>query len=409
MHVLFLHQNFPGQFGPIAARLARDGHRVSFVTRKEAGTAQGIERIHYEPRGGATARTHQISRTFENLVWHSHAAYEALKSRPDVVPDLVVGHSGYVSTVLFRELYRCPIVNYFEYFYHPHNSDLDFRPDVAPAEEDRLRSYFRNAAILVDLDECDLGYAPTQWQRDQLPGLFHSKVRVIFDGVDTELWKPRPRSGGERKAGRFVVPAGIPIVTYVARGFESIRGFDVFMKTAKRIYQRRPDVRFVVVGQDKIFYGGDEKRTGGKSYKEWVLFQDDYDLSKFAFLGYLPTPALAELLAFTDVHVYLTVPFVLSWSLINALACGATVVASRTAPVCEVIEDGRNGLLADFFDAEGLADLACRVLDRPEQFRHLGANAVDLVRKKYSADVCLPQIQQLFVDAAAVRQNSPSA
>jgi glycosyltransferase involved in cell wall biosynthesis len=404
MHVLFLHQNFPGQFGPIATRLVRDGHRVTFVCRKETSPAKEIERIHYEPRGGATARTHYFSRTLENVVWHSHAAYEALKARPDLVPDLVVGHAGYVSTVLFRELYRCPIVNYFEYYYHTRNSDLDFRPDAPPAEQDKLRAHFRNAAILVDLANCDLGYSPTRWQRDQLPALFHSKIRVNFDGVDTELWKPRPRPSGERKAGRFVIPEGIPIVTYVARGFESIRGFDVFMKTAKRIYQRRPEVRFVVVGQDKIFYGGDEKRTGGKSYKEWVLAQDDYDLSKFAFLGYLPTPALAELLAVTDVHIYLTVPFVLSWSLIDALACGATVVASGTAPVREVIEHGVTGLLADFFDADGLADLACNVLDRPEEFRHLGANATDLVRKKYSSDVCLPQLQQLFADAAAARQ-----
>ena len=404
MHVLFLHQNFPAQFGLIAAQLAREGHRVTYVSRQEAGVAHGIERVRYDLRGGATARTHYGGRSFENLVWHSHAVYDALKARPDIVPDLVVGHSGYVSTVLLRELYRCPIVNYFEYYYHNRNSDLDFRPESLPAEEDRLRSYFRNATLLVDLVNCDLGYAPTQWQRDQLPEMFHPKVRVIFDGVDTNMWKPRPRSTGQRRAGRYVIPAGPRLVTYVSRGLESIRGFDIFMKTAKKIYQRLPDVRFVVVGQDKVFYGSDERRTGGLTYKQWVLSQDEYDMSKFAFVGYLPTPALAELLAQTDLHIYLTVPFVLSWSLMDALASGAPVVASRTAPVCEMIEHGQNGLLADFFDTDALADLACGVLQKPADYEPMRANAAEFIRRNYSLDVCLPQMRQLYDEAMALQR-----
>jgi glycosyltransferase involved in cell wall biosynthesis len=404
MHVLFLHQNFPAQFGMIAGEMARDGHRVTFVSRKEAGTVDGIVRIPYEPRGGATAATHYGSRTFENMVWHSHAVHDTLRARPDIVPDLIVGHAGYVSTVLLRELYRCPIVNYFEYFYHSKNSDLDFRPDMPTTEEDRLRTHFRNAALLVDLVNCDLGYAPTRWQRDRLPPLFHSKVGAIFDGVDTTLWKPLPRSSGERRAGRITIPAGVRVVTYVARGFEAMRGFDIFMKVAKRISQRLPDVRFVVVGQDKVCYGGDEKWTGGRTYKQWVLDQDAYDLSKFAFVGVLPPAELAQLLAVADLHLYFTVPFVLSWSLMDALACGATIVASDTAPVREMIEHGSNGLLADFFDVDGLAELACAVLEKPDEYRHLGANAAESIRRNYSLEVCLPLVRQLFADAAAAYQ-----
>src|SRR5262249_24698151 len=152
-----------------------------------------------------------------NLVWHSHAVYDALKVRTDIVPDLIVGQAGYVSTVLLRELYDCPIVNYFEYYYHTRNSDLDFRPEAPPAEEDRLRSHFRNGALLVDLVNCDLGYTPTCWHRAQLPSLFHSKVRLIFDGVDTKLWRPQPAlrpSGRPRQAGECVIPAGVKLVTY---------------------------------------------------------------------------------------------------------------------------------------------------------------------------------------------------
>ena len=151
------------------------------------------------------------------------------------------------------------------------------------------------------------------------------------------------------------------VVTYVSRGMESIRGFDIFMKMAKLLGERRKDVGFIIVGQDRVCYGGDQDVIGNRTFKEWVLAQDQYDLSRFQFTGLMPTPLLAELFAVSDLHVYLTVPFVLSWSLMDALACGTTVLASDTAPVREMIEHGKNGLLVDFFDIEGMANLASQV------------------------------------------------
>jgi glycosyltransferase involved in cell wall biosynthesis len=409
MHVLYLHQNFPAQFGPAAAHLVgRGGDRVTFVSNTAAGRIAGVERIAYQPGGGATARTHYCSRTFENAVWHGLAAYEALRARPDVRPDLVVAHSGFLSTLPLRELYDCPIINYFEYFYHAHGSDLDFRPDVPVEPIDRVRARFRNATLLLDLHNCDLGYSPTHWQRDRLPALFHPKLRVIFDGIDTQLWRPPPRRPVRpRQAGKLTVPEDVKLVTYVSRGLESMRGFDVFMRLAKVLCDRRPDVRFLVVGQDRVCYGGDAKRTGGQSFKEWVLAQDTYDLSRFTFTGLLPPGELAQVFAVSDLHIYLTVPFVLSWSLLNALACGALVLASGTAPVREVVEDGRNGLLADFFDVDGLADRACRALDAPAEFEPLRRAAVETVRERYSLEVCLPQQLRLYEEALGRRHEPP--
>ncbi len=395
MHVLFIHQNFPAQFGHVAAYLARNhGFRCTFVSQKPPDHGGDIARIQYHVKGGATERTHYCSRTFENAVWHSQAVYEALCSRPDVKPDLVVAHSGFLSSVFLRELYDCPFVNYFEYFYHTTGSDMDFRPDFRAPEAARLRARARNATLLLDLENCDAGYSPTCWQRERLPPLFRDKVRVIFDGIDTDLWKPLP--GAARAVGARPVPPEMKLVTYVARGLESMRGFDIFMKAAKKLCDRRRDVLFVVVGEDRVCYGGDLEFTGGKSFKEWVLAQDAYDLSRFVFTGLMPTPQLAQLLAVTDLHVYLTVPFVLSWSLMDALACGATVLASDTPPVREMIEPGKNGLLFDFFDVDGLADAAIRVLDAPQEHRPLGQAGVALVRERYSLDVCLPQMLALY-------------
>lgn len=398
MHILFVHKTFPAQFGHIARHLiSKHGFRATFVSQAPPRTVDGIECVQYHLRSGATEQTHYCSRTFENGVWHAHAVYEALRARPDIRPDLIVGHSGFGSTIFLRELYDAPIVNYFEYFYRAHESDMDFRPDYPSQEIDMLRAYTRNAMLLLDLENCTLGYSPTRWQRDRLPGRYHDKVHVVFDGIDTDFWRPRP-DAARQVAGR-AVPEGTKIVTYAARGMESIRGFDIFMKMAARLCERRRDVVFIVAGQDKVCYGGDDKITGTTSFKDWVLSQGCYDLSRFMFVGFVPPQTLVELFSISDLHVYLTVPFVLSWSLLDALACGATVLASKTPPVEEVIDNGRNGLLVDFFDIDGLVAAAERVLGAPGDYKHLGRNGMELVQSHYSLEVCQAQMLELYQSA----------
>src|SRR5262245_6462723 len=216
MHVVFVHQNFPAQFGHVGAYLAKHkGFRCTFVTQRPPGTSDGIERIQYKLKGGATKATHYCSRTYENAVWHSHGVYEALEKRPDIRPDLIVAHSGFGSTIFLRELYDIPIINYFEYYYHSKGSDIDFRPEFPTMKINLLRSHTKNAMILQDLDNCDVGYSPTTWQRNRLPKLFHERVRVIFDGIDTAIWKPEanlPRVIGDKK-----IPDHLKVITYVSR------------------------------------------------------------------------------------------------------------------------------------------------------------------------------------------------
>lgn len=399
MHILFVHQNFPAQFGPFAFRLAKmPGYQCTFVSQKLEGVFRGVRCIKYATKSGATTQNHYCSRTFENAVWHAAGVYDALAAVPDIRPDLIVGHSGFGSTLYLRDLYPgVPIINLFEYFYRVTNSDLDFRPEFPPRPIDRLRARTRNAMILLDLDNCDVGYCPTEWQRSRMPAEYQHKLRTAFDGIDTDLWKPD--RAAPRRIGGLDIPAGTKIVTYVSRGMEAMRGFDVFMKVAKRIADRRPDVVFAVVGQDRVCYGGDEKFTGGKTFKEWVLGKDDYDLSRFVFTGLLTEPDLARLLAVSDLHIYLTVPFVLSWSLFDALACGVTVLASDTAPVRELVTHEKTGLLVPFFDIDGFTETANKVLNGPDAYRPLGEAGMKLVREKYGLDVCLQQFLKLCEDA----------
>lgn len=406
MHVLFVHKNFPAQFGHIASYLARrKGFRCTFVSELPPATIGGVRRIQYKKAGGAKDSTHHCSRTFENCVWHAHAIYETMKTHSEIRPDLVVGHSGHGPTCFLADLYDCPIVSYFEYYYHATNSDLDFRPEYRPRELDVLRARTRNAMILLDLRTCAVGYSPTNWQRSLLPQEYQFKIETIFDGIDTEFWR---RRGVPRRIGDRQIPAGTRVVTYVSRGFESMRGFDVFMKVAKRICDARPDVLFVCVGSDRICYGGDSRHIKASSFREHVLAQDDYDLDRFVFTGRIRPAELVQILSLSDLHIYLTVPFVLSWSMMNALACGCTVLASDTAPVREMIEHQRNGLLAGFFDVDGLTQLALQVLDDPEAYRPLGEAGIEMIRDRYSLAKKLPEMLALYERAVSGSTQGPA-
>jgi glycosyltransferase involved in cell wall biosynthesis len=417
MHVLYVHQNFPAQFGHIARHLVdKLNWKCSFVSQTSGGTVGGINKIEYKTTGGATKQNHFCSRTFENTVWHCDAVYRAMKARPDIRPDLIVGHSGFGSTLFLRELYpTVPILNFFEYYYLPHDpdSDMDFRKDLGwPTSEMKyLRSRCRNAMILLDLQNCEAAYTPTEFQKSRFPDNYLNKLETIFDGVDRSVYhgyeetlRPPPESRGMRRIAGVDVPSHTRVVTYVSRGFESMRGFDMFMKTAKRIYEQFPDVIFIVVGSDKIAYGGDEEfLSPHATFKQWTLAQQQYDLSKFRFVGRLTPPDLGRTLASGDLHIYLTVPFVLSWSMMDAMSCGAVVLGSDTAPVREMIRDGENGLLADFFDADALAAKALTALRDPAGSRALGRAAETTIIERYSLEAVLPKMLALYERAAAVK------
>jgi glycosyltransferase involved in cell wall biosynthesis len=418
---MYVHQNFPAQFGHIAAHLVqKHGWKCTFLTQAIAGGSEGgIERIQYKLAGGATKSNHFCSRTFENNIWHCDGVFRALRNRADIKPDLIVGHSGFGSTLFLRELYPdVPVVNFFEYYYHPHDpdSDMDFRKDLGwqIPEIKYLRSRCRNAMIMLDLHNCQIGYAPTKFQGSKLPAEYQYKLRTIFDGVDRTVYHghneglrpPVAQRVARTLAGVDIAPE-TRVITYCSRGFESMRGFDIFMRSAKLICQQYPNVQILVIGTDRIAYGGDESYTGGKSFKDWVLSQDQYDLEKIKFVGRINPIELGRVLAATDLHIYLTVPFVLSWSMMDAMSCGAVLLGSATSPVKEMVRDGENGLLADFFKPEEFAEKAVKVLQNPDEFRPLGRAAEETIKANYSLEAVLPQMLQMYEDARKMPTEPP--
>lgn len=406
MHVLFLHQAFPAQFGRLGLELnKRYGWKCSFLIEDLSScptpTVEMLQRLEIQrlPLSDEfrKERLTPWPKAFGRHLQLCQAVFHAVRARTDLKPDLIVGHDGLGPALFLPELLSCPIVNYCEYYFAQRRRDISYRIDLPPAEPAEFYPRSINAATLVNLAAFSWGYAPTHWQRQTFPKHFQHKIEVHFDGIDTELYRPRrlPRTF----AGRSI-PDDHRLVTFVARGLESMRGFDLFMRVAQRIARERSDVLFAVVGQDRSYYGWDRLHTGQPSFKQWVLNQMSYDPSRFIFVEHLQPDQLADLLCISDLHLYLTVPFVLSWSLFNALACGCVVLGSDVPPVRELISPGVNGLTEPLFDTDRQAETALRVLADPAAFRPLGEAGRQLIAEKYSLEVSIPELKDYFERAA---------
>jgi glycosyltransferase involved in cell wall biosynthesis len=408
MHVLFIHRSFPGQFRYVAPLLARRyGWKCTFLTTDgQVESPAGVRKLIYRPSDEVLA-DHPIAAGVTGTLSHAVGVYEALRDRPDVRPELVVSHGSFGSSLFLPHIYDSPIVNFFEYFYRAVGQDLGYRPEQSVGEDLLLRYRANNAMSLLDLENCDAAWCPTQHQKGLMPAAYRHKVEVVHDGIDTDAFR-RDASAARRLPDGTEINRETRIVTYVARGFEMLRGFDIFMRTAKRIYQQFPDVVFVVAGSDGIVYGSEAQCGGQASFRERVLNEDHYDLSRFRFVGKLPHAALTRLLSISDLHVYLTVPFFTSWSVLEAMSGGCVVLASDQACVREYLCDGENGLLCDFFDVEGLARRAVDVLKDPAAYRPLGEAARRTIEATYSIDVTLPKIKAMFERIAAMGPRTPS-
>ncbi|NJO40341.1 MAG: glycosyltransferase [Cyanobacteria bacterium CRU_2_1] len=395
MRILFLHPNFPAQFRHLASVLAQDpNHQVVFGTAREEGKMPGVFKAIYKPSRDAAPQTHHYVRPLEGAVLTGQAMYRVGQKLMEqgFVPDIIYGHSGWGPTLFMKDLFpKSQLLCYFEWFYRSHGSDCNFDPDDPMGIDDELRVRVKNAPILLDLYGCDRGLSPTQWQRQQFSPEFQSKITVMHDGVDTEFFQPKPGS-------KLVLPSidldlshVDELITYVGRGMEPYRGFPQFMRSVVLIQKRRPNCHVVVVGEDRVCYG--RQLPDDKTYKQLMLeeLSSSLDLSRLHFTGRLPYDHYLQVLQASSVHVYLTYPFVLSWSMLESLSAGCLVLASNTAPVTEVIRDGENGLLVDFFSPETIADRVDEALDDRDRMAAIRSNARDTILQNYDLAKLLPQ------------------
>jgi glycosyltransferase involved in cell wall biosynthesis len=392
MNWLFIHQNFPGQYAHVARYLVENGHRVVCITGQSGATIDGVRRISYTP-AAVSATTHEELREIDMALRNGlivAQTCEVLRSE-GFLPDLVIGHNGWGEILYIKDVWpQVPLLAYFEFFYRPTGSDVDFDPEfpAPPNIARRLRS--RNAVNHVGLDAADWGQTATRWQRDQYPQRYWDCISVIHEGVDTDLVRPDPSARIWLRSG-LAFAYGDEMITYCARNLEPYRGFHTFMRALPKVLRARPKAQALILGGDGVSYG--RAPAVAASWRQELLRELDGELDpdRVHFLGHLPFRQYLTVLQLSAVHVYLTYPFVLSWSLIEALAAGCLVIGSRNPPVEEVVTDGENGWLVDFFDADGLADRIDEALRGGD-----AVNRVRLAARRRSIDefdlkrICLP-------------------
>lgn len=407
MNFLFVHQNFPGQFKFLAPALAaQSGNTVLAMTMREKVSSfsdwQGVRLVPVRLARRQAAGTHPWLTDFEAKLIRAEACLNAAMQlkQQGFAPDVIIAHPGWGESLFLKDVWpQARLGVYSEFFYHAEGADYGFDPEFPPVEPvfsaSRLR--LKNINMQLHFGMADAGISPTLWQADTFPEPFRKKISVIHDGIDTRTVRPDSSASlslALSDGGAVRLSVGDEIVTFVNRNLEPYRGYHIFMRALPEILKSRPHARVILVGGDGVSYG--PAPVDGRSWRN--IFRDEVkmlisaaDWQRVHFIGRVDYATLIQLFQIAAVHVYLTYPFVLSWSLLEAMSAGCAVVGSDTEPVREVVTDGVTGRLVNFFDAKGLAEAVCSLLADPDERKRLGSNARRLIVNQYDLHkVCLP-------------------
>lgn len=397
MKIVFVHQNFPGQFGRLANALVKEGHEVVALGITKTCSLPGVKYFAYDPVEGP--EDPQFENRFSPVVPRLRRAYGAAHRARELAekgfqPDVVVVNTGWGENLFLKDVWpEARHVAYFEYYYAAKGQDLDFDPEFPVTDAETIwRLRIKNAMQLGALDAADLAVAPTQYQRDTFPPYLRDRVAVIHDGIDAQHLKPIPGISVQLGENGPKLSRDIPVITYVARNIEPMRGSHVVFRSLPDLLDIDPQVRVVVIGGSGTSYSAHapEGKTWFEVFRERVPRPVDW--SRVHFMGRLPYDHFIKVLQISSAHLYLTYPFVLSWSLIESMALGCRIVASDTDPVREVVKDGVNGRLFPFFDEKALAEQVRKTLIDTDKAAEMAAEARKIALEKYDFQtVCLPQ------------------
>jgi glycosyltransferase involved in cell wall biosynthesis len=403
MKYLFIHQNFPGQYRHVVRYLAdQPGNQVYFITQPNENSMAGVYKVSYPKDQRGPVNCHAYAVEIDRAIYTGASVAEICRGLREqgFRPDLIVGHSGWGETLFIKDVFPdVPLLANFEFFYHPQGVDVGFDPEFVSIFSDPSRLRARNGVILMAFQGADWGHSATQWQRSLHPSEMRSRISVLHEGVDTDIACPNLKASFTVPASGRALTRRDEVVTYVARNLEPYRGFHIFMRALPQLLRRRKRAQVVIVGGDGVSYGAPPPPRS--SFRDMMLQElgTKLDLERVHFVGMLDYHTYLNLLQVSSVHVYLTYPFVLSWSLIEAMACGCLIVASDTPPVLEVLQDGGNALTVDFFAYKRLAQRIEAALDQPEQMKALRKAARTTAVGQFDLQrVLLPRWNALFDD-----------
>jgi len=401
MRLLFIHQNFPGQFKFLAPALAADpANDVVAMTMQDSPVRewQGVKLVRYAAAKGSTPNIHPWLIDFETKVIRAEACFRAalrLKEQ-GFSPEAIVAHPGWGESLFLKDVWpKAKLGIYCEFFYRLVGADMNFDPEFPhedPGEVCRLR--LKNLNSLLHFEIADAGISPTFWQASTFPEPFRSKITVVHDGIDTDAIAPNPNIGLTLNKS-LALTRSDEVITFVNRNLEPYRGYHIFMRSLPEILKRHRHAHVMLVGGDDVSYGA--KPESSQKWRDIFANEvhpriPDESWARVHFLGNVPYNIFIALLQISTVHVYLTYPFVLSWSLLEAMSTGCAIVASDTAPVREAIRHDETGRLVDFFDIPSIANAVCSLLDDPPTRARLGQNARAFARENYDLKtVCLPR------------------
>lgn len=405
MNILIIHQNFPGQFKHLAPALVAQGHEVTALVLKklEQTLWQGVRLVSYGVQRGTTPQVHPWVSDFETKVIRAEACTRKCFElrQQGYSPDLIIAHPGWGESMFIKEVWpQAKLAIYCEFFYQARGSDVGFDPEF-PVEDPQgsaCRLQLKNLNNLLHFQIADAGISPTHWQAGTFPEPFRSKITVVHDGIDTQAICPNPQvSLGMRSThgDPIRLTKDDEVITFVNRNLEPYRGYHVFMRALPELLKRRPRARVLVVGGDDVSYGA--RPPQGQKWKDLFAQEvrpriSDADWSRVHFLGHIPYPQFIALLQLSTVHLYLTYPFVLSWSLLEAMSAGCAILASRTPPLLEAIEHDVTGRLVDFFDVDAWVQNIDALLSDRQARETLGRNARAFAQSHYDLNtICLPQ------------------
>ncbi|WP_338401818.1 glycosyltransferase [Vreelandella salicampi] len=393
MRVLFMHPNFPGQFQHLAPALQAQGADVRAISFSSAAKTSPIETVHVSYLRGHPQGLDPWVQPLDSKIIRGRSAAAVLNAWCDEewIPDLIIGHTGWGDMLNLRDIFPSSrILGWFEFYYHARGLDLDFDPEFPPEEALRTKVRLKNLWPLWMLEEVDLGVCPTRFQRDTHPHRYHDKLRVVHEGIDTQRFVPNADITVTLGEG-LTLTRQDEVVTFFNRDLEPYRGYHVFMRALPALLRKHPNAHVLIVGGDGVSYGAP---PAAGNWKQYFLdeVREALDPRRVHFLGRVPHQTLIGLMQLSRAHVYLTYPFVLSWSLLEAMSCGAPVIGSDTAPVREVITHDDNGLLVDFFVHEGLVEQVSFALKNPEKMQQVGQRARQHIVEHYDLKtVCFPQ------------------
>lgn len=406
MKILFVHQNFPGQFLYLAPALQARGHECRALTDSVNKRESKIPTVRYRHDVPAPdPKATRLGRNFTQMTDRGITVARAcllLRDKHGYVPDVIFGHSGWGETLFLKEVWpNAKMIVYAEFYYRGVDRDVGFDPEFSrPGFDSVMTSQARAAHLGQSLLHADAALAPTKWQASTYPAALRPMIEVIFDGVNTLVMAPDPQASMTLPNGT-VLKAGDEVLTFVNRNLEPYRGYHSFMRALPDVLAARPNAQVVIVGGDDVSYGATAPQ--GQTWKQIFLdeVKDRLDLGRVHFLGKVPYPQFVALMQISRVHAYLTYPFVLSWSMLEAMSAGAYVVGSRTAPVEELIKDGVNGRLVDFFDIKGWSEALTEGLANPQRFMPLRRAARQTILDNYDLqNVCMPRLVA-FVESFA--------